>query len=143
MQSSRKQEKKAAAAHPGSADEKDFCSGKDGDAVEKAEHASKPSRSKQGFSREGRARKHEWSRELQLDTANRTEATRRPTEHQSITGNLRRTTTINAGSTAKNAKAFEERFERTGSSPRSFLKGRGSRRSTRTAGTISGARRTE
>jgi hypothetical protein len=73
---------------PGSADEKDFCSGKDGDAVEKAEHASKPSRSKQGFSREGRARKHEWSRELQLDTANRTEATRRPTEHQSITGNL-------------------------------------------------------
>jgi hypothetical protein len=51
---------------------------------------------------------------------------------------LRGTAVVNAGSTGKNAKASEERSERTGSSPQSFLKGQGSRRSTRTAGTIAG-----
>jgi hypothetical protein len=56
---------------------------------------------------------------------------------------LRRESVVNVGRASGKEREPEERSRRTASSLGSFLKGRGSRRSTRRAGTIAGVRQTE
>jgi hypothetical protein len=56
---------------------------------------------------------------------------------------LRREMAVNADRSSEDVNEKGKNSRRTGSSPRNFLKGWGRQRSTRTAGTITGARRTE